>query len=293
MSSPTADHQVDLPAPTGTCDTGKAVAAVTDFCLTYDVARNTRYSVVARLDSALRTAARTGPDRRWQRMARWSGNNDIEGVPQTVLLSDERDFLYNLFVAALPDADWLPPNTVTSVRRWARFSPAMRAAQQLGVGWILPVRGEILLVPMPVTRCADSNGRVLHCDTGRPAIEWPDGSGPFYLHGIEFGQSRYRAVLGGELSLHAIAAIRNADQRSVAMRYLTFDAAEAAGARQLDDGVYRLALPPRLARQCGAVVYFTRLGASQSLHWVDPQTVNRDALAQRCERSAVESMHSL
>ena len=36
----------------------------------------------------------------------------------------------------------------------------------------------------------------------------------------------YRAALGGELSLPAMSAIRNADQRSIAMRYLTFDAAE-------------------------------------------------------------------
>ena len=277
MSFPTLARQVDVPARTGTFDADGAVAAAVDFCTTYDVARHTRYAVVPRLDEALRIASLTGPDRRWRRMARWSGNDDIEGLPETVLLTDERDVLYNRFVAALPEADWLPPNTVTSVSRWARFSPAMREAHKLGLGWILPVQREVLLVPMPVTRYADGGARVLHCDTGRPAIEWSDGSGPYYLHGTEFDEGVYRAALGGELSLPAIASIRQAEQRSVAMRYLTFDAAEAAGARLLDSGVYRLALPPRLARNCGAFAYFSRLGESQSIHWVDPRTVDDPA----------------
>lgn len=276
MSFPTLARQDGFPARTGTFDAERAVAAAIDFCTTYDVARHTRYSVVSRLDQALRIASLTGPDRRWRRMARWSGNNDIEGLPETVLLTDERDFLYNRFVAALPEADWLPPNTVISVSRWARFSPAMREAQALGLGWILPVQSEVLLVPMPATRYADGTARVLHCDTGRPAIEWPDGSGPFYLHGTEFDEGLYRAVLGGELSLHAIAAVRSAQQRSIAMRYLTFDEAEVAGARLLDDGVYRLALPPRLAGNRGAFAYFTRLGASPSIQWVDPRTIYAD-----------------
>jgi len=273
MSFPTLVRQVDFPAPTGSFDAERAVAAATLFCTTYDVARHTRYSVVPRLDQALRIASLAGPDRRWRRMARWSGNADIEGLPETVLLTDERDVLYNQFVATLPEADWLPPNTVISVSRWARFSPAMQEAQRLGLGWILPVRGEVLLVPMPATRYADSAARVLHCDTGRPAIEWADGTGPFYLHGTEFDEGLYRAVLGGELSLDAIAAIRNAEQRAIAMRYLTFAEAEAAGARLLDSEVHRLALPPRLARNRGAFAYFIRLGDSQSIQWVDPRTV--------------------
>ncbi|WNG84045.1 hypothetical protein C6A86_010615 [Mycobacterium sp. ITM-2016-00316] len=271
MSFPTLARQVGIPAPNGTFDAERAVAAAIDFCTAHDVARHTRYSVVPRLDQALRIAALTGPDRRWRRMARWSGNNDIEGLPETVQLTDERDNLYNRFVAALPEADWLPPNTVTSVSRWARFSPAMREAQKLGLGWILPVQREVLLVPMPTTRYADTSARVLHCDTGRPAIEWSDGSGPFYLHGTEFDEGLYRAALGGGLSLHAMSAIRNADQRSIAMRYLTFDAAETDGARMLDNNVYRLTLPPRLAGNHGAFAYFTRVGESQSIQWVDPR----------------------
>ncbi|MGK2865552.1 MAG: hypothetical protein ACSLFA_02730 [Mycobacterium sp.] len=276
MSFPTLVRQVHFPAPTGTFDTEAVIALTADFCTTYDVHRRTRYSVVPRLDQALRIASRMGPDQRWRRMARWSGNSDIEGLPETVLLTDERDILYNRFVASLPEADWLPPNTVISVSRWARFSPAMHKAQQLGLGWVLPTRGEVLLVPMPTTRYASDRAHVLHCDTGRPAVEWSDGTGPYFLHGTEFEESLYRATLAGELSVRFIAGIRNAEQRAIAMRYLTFDKAEAAGARLLDNDLYRLTLPARLAKNRGASAYFTRLGDSQSIQWADPRTVYED-----------------
>lgn len=283
MSFPTLTRLVDLRASTGAFDAAAVIALATDFCTTYDVHRHTKYSVVNRLDQALRIAALVGPDPRWRRLARWSGNNEVEGLPGTVLLKDERDLLYNRFVAALPDADWLPPNTVISASRWARFSPAMRRAQQLGLGWILAIRREVLLVPMPVTRYAPDGTQVLHCETGRPAIEWSDGSGPFYLHGTEFDEALYHAVLAGELSVRYIASLRNADHRAIAMRYLTFDEAAAAGAEPIDQETFRLALPPRLAGSRGfgqgAFAYFTRLGDSPSIQWADPQTVHGDRIA--------------
>jgi hypothetical protein len=285
MSIPTPARPVEIPAPTGAFDAAAAIALAIDFCITHDVHHRTEYSVVPSLDQALRIASMTGPDPRWRRLARWSGNNEVEGLPETVLLKDERDVLYNRFVAALPDADWLPPNTVISVSRWARFSPPMRKAQQLGLGWILPIRGEVLLVPMPVTRYGPAGTHVLHCDTGRPAIEWSDGTGPYYLHGAEFDETLYRAVLAGALSVRYIASIRNADQRAIAMRYLTFDEAAAAGAEPVDGDTYRLALPPRLAGSRrvdqGAFAYFTRLGDSQSIQWADPRIVYRDRTARR------------
>jgi hypothetical protein len=284
MSIPTPARQVYFPAPTGAFDTETVVSLAIDFCTAYDVHRRTKYSVVPRLDRALRIAATVGPDPRWRRLARWSGNNEVEGLPGTVLLKDERDMLYNRFVAALPDADWLPQNTVVSVSRWARFAPAMRKAAQLGLGWILPIRGEVLLVPMPTTRYAQGSTQVLHCDTGRPAVEWPDGTGAYYLHGTEFDQPLYRAALAGALSVRDIASIRNIDQRAIAMRYLTFDEAAAAGAQPVDHEIYRLALPARLAGNRrlgqGAFAYFMRLGESQSIQWTDLRTVDEDRIAQ-------------
>lgn len=65
-------------------------------------------------------------------------------------------------------AVWLETNAVVPVRRWARFSRAMR---------------DVL----------DAEGRddVLHDDTGRPAIEWPDGTGDHFINGTEFDEHLY------------------------------------------------------------------------------------------------------
>lgn len=42
--------------------------------------------MVPRLDRALRSAALVGPDPGWRRLARWSGDNEVEGLPGTVQL---------------------------------------------------------------------------------------------------------------------------------------------------------------------------------------------------------------
>ena len=45
-------------------------------------------------------------------------------------------------------------HAVMSVSRWARFSLAMRDAHCAGLAWLVPVYGELVLVPMPVVRTA-------------------------------------------------------------------------------------------------------------------------------------------
>ncbi|SDF11354.1 hypothetical protein SAMN04488581_5350 [Mycolicibacterium neoaurum] len=291
MSNPTRVLRSDITAPTGSFDDDAAIAMVSQFCVTHDVGHRTGYTIVAALDRALRIASVIGPDPRWHRMQRWSGNRDIDDTPGTVRLHDERDTLYNHFVATMPEAEWLPPNTIVSARRWARHCEPMRRAVQLGLGWILPIHGEVLLVPMPTTRYESADSDVVHCDTGRPAIEWSDGTGRFHLHGVEFDEALYRCVLAGELSVRMISSRCTREQRPVALRYLRFDSARQAGAAAIGGGLHRLPLPPRLARDRtagpGRCLYFRRLGDSQSIQWVDPQSVfdDQEALL-RAERDA-------
>lgn len=297
MSTPTPVLRPENPAPTGAFDDDTAIALVADFCAEHDVHHRTGYSVVPDLDRALGIASVIGPDRRWQRLARWSGNSDIEGAPGTVLLRDERDVLYNQFVAGMPHADWLPPNTVVSAARWARFSGPMRKAVQVGLGWILPITGEVLLVPMPTVRREPGRAQLLHCATGRPAIEWSDGTGPYYLHGVGFEESLYRAVRTGDLPVRAIARLRDSDQRPIALRYLSFDTAADAGAVKIGGDLYRMPLPPRLARDRrignGRCLYFRRLGDSRSIQWVDPGTVVEDPIARAQAESQVMPLRCL
>jgi hypothetical protein len=270
---------------------------VVEFCVSRDVHLGTKYSIVPQLDRALRIAALIGPDKRWTRIARWSGNDDAGEVPG-VIRNDLRDMLYSRFVAALPDARWLPPISVVSVSRWARFSQSMRAARDLGLGWVVPMHREVLLVPMPTVRYAAPETTVLHDDTGRPAIEWSDGSGIFYLHGTEFDEPVYRRVVGREMTIEQVTGLRNADQRSIALRYLTFEELVGAGAQPVDrdtDGsqLYRLPLPPRLARDralgYGMSDYFVRHGGT--VEWVDARTClahNGDSRSYQASRDTPE-----
>jgi hypothetical protein len=268
-----ARHTPDL----GSFDADTVMDLVVEFCVSRDVHLGTKYSVLPQLDRALQIAALIGPDKRWTRIARWSGNDDAGDVPG-VVRNDLRDILYSRFVAARPDARWLPPISVVSVSRWARFSQSMRTARDLGLGWIVPIHREVLLVPMPTVRYAAPEKQVLHDDTGRPAIEWSDGSGIFYLHGTEFDEPVYRRIVGRQMSIEQVCGLRNADQRSIALRYLTFEQLVGSGAQAVDTdedsaGLYRLPLPPRLARDrapgYGASDFFTYRGGT--VEWADPR----------------------
>lgn len=276
---------LDLPARhspgLGSFDADTAMDLVIEFCVSRDVHLGTKYSIVPQLDRALQIAALIGPDKRWTRIARWSGNDDVGDVPG-IIRNDLRDILYSRFVAALPDARWLPPISVVSISRWARFSQSMRTARDLGLGWIVPIHREVLLVPMPTVRYAapDASGAntVLHDDTGRPAIEWSDGSGIFYLHGTEFDEPVYHRIVDRQMTIEQIAGLRNADQRSIALRYFTFEQLIGSGAQPVDTdgagaGLYRLPLPPRLARDrapgYGTSDFFVYRGGT--VQWVDPR----------------------
>ncbi len=281
---------LDLPARRSaglaSFDADAALNLVTEFCVSRDVHLGTRYSVIPQLDRALRIASMNGPDKRWTRIALWSGSDDAGDVPGAVVPNDLRDILYSRFVAALPDARWLPPISVVSVSRWARFSQAMRSARDLGLGWVIPIHREVLLVPMPAVRYAEGSTSVLHDDTGRPAVEWSDGSGIHYLHGTEFAESDYHRIVGHEMSIDAIASLRHADQRSIALRYLTFDQLLESGAEQIDAAIqlYRLPLPPRLARDrapaYGGFDYFIDMPDRGIIEWVHPRVARRRTAGQ-------------
>lgn len=75
----------------------------------------------------------------------------------------------------------------------------MRDGLDAGLGWVVPVRGELLLVPMPQVRTAEGRPDVLHDDTGRRAVQWPDGTGDYHLNGTEFDEHLYFRVIRSDL----------------------------------------------------------------------------------------------
>ncbi len=62
-----------------------------------------------------------------------------------------------------------------------------------------------ILVPTPVIRVAEGRGDVLHDDTGRMSVVWPDGHGYYFLHGIEFTKRRYFQIIDHVLLIQDIA----------------------------------------------------------------------------------------
>jgi hypothetical protein len=213
-------------------DEPMALDALATFCRTRNVQPAT-VAVVRHLDAALTTAVLKGPDVRWRTISFWSPSDDpgqsLFGYEFNAALTDVVQTLYERILQIetrkrrVETSAWLESNSVVPVSRWARFSRSMRDALDAGLGWVVPVHGELLLVPMPVVRTAEGRPDVLHDDTGRPAIEWPDGTGAYHLNGTEFDQRLYFRVIRSELLIQQIAALPGADQRSIALTYLSFE----------------------------------------------------------------------
>jgi hypothetical protein len=290
-------------------DEPKAREALEAFCRTRNVAPAST-AVVGHLDVALSTAVLKGPDVRWRTIPFWSPNDDpgqsLFGYEFKAVLTDFASNVYERILAAetakrrLQAATWLDANFVVPVSRWARFSRAMRDALDAGLGWVIPVHGELILVPMPAVRTAEGRSDVLHDDTGRPAIEWPDGTGDYYLNGTEFDKRLYAKVIGSELLIQQIAALPNADQRSIALTYLSFERLVLdSDAELLDVGVkgtrlYRLPLPFRIRSDrvsgYGGYDYFIHMRDAshqerEFIEWVDP-AIGARRNAELCQATA-------
>ena len=126
----------------------------------------------------------------------------------------------------------------------------MRDAYEAGLGWLVPVHRELLLIPMPAVRTAEGQPNVLHDDTGRPAVEWLDGSGAYFLRGVEFDERLYTLVIRSELLIQEIAQLSNADQRSIALTYMSFERLVLDSDAELIDVGVRGTRLYRLPRRC-------------------------------------------
>jgi hypothetical protein len=288
--------------------------AVTRFCETRGLTP-TKLSVVARLSRALTIASHHGTDPRWRTAPYWAADDDprqtlfghllpqdLDGQPRDdpTRTTGDRVLAAELRRRREPTARWTEHNAVVAADRWARFSRSMSAARCAGLGWLVPVRGELLAVPLPAIRTAEGQPDVLHDDTGRPAVEWLDGTGTYFLHGAEFDERLYRKVIASELLIQDIAQLPNADQRSVALTYLSFERLVVdSDAELLDVGVrgtklYRLPLPFRIRRDrvvgYGLYDYFIHMRDAshperEFVEWVDP-TIGAQRNAELCQAHA-------
>lgn len=290
-------------------DEAAAHDAVARFCRTRNV-DDVRLTVVGHLDTALDIATLRGPDTRWRTLPFWCPADDpgqsLFGYEFKETLTDAGQAIYERVLEVesrrrrVRSEVWISSNVVVPVSRWARFSRAMRDALDAGLGWLLPVHGELLLVAMPTLRRTEGELGVLHDDTGRPAIEWADGRGNYFLNGVEFTESRYQQVIGGELLIQEIAAFEDADQRAIALTHLSFERLVLdSDAELLDTGsrgtrLYRLPLPFRLRADrvpgYGGYDYFIHMRDAshperEFVEWVDP-AIGRQRNAELCQAHA-------
>ncbi len=83
----------------------------------------------------------------------------------------------------------------------------------------------VLVCRLPTKVSKDEQGR-LHSTTG-PAVQWRDGSGQYFIHGVNFSQNieehisepkLWKKIVSKELSLTEILMISNIEQRYVALK---------------------------------------------------------------------------
>lgn len=298
----------ETPPLTVTFNPELVLGAVGEFCRRRDVWIATRLTLIADFDDAARIVMTKGPDERWRRILgrRASADNPTGLIRRSDLVAD-RGVYQSLVRRGLgvsyqqsPDPPWFLRYGVVSVGQWSQFSDALSRAQRAGLGWVIPACRELLLVPAPAVRFAEGSSGVLHDGTGHPALQWRDGRGLYFLHGVEFDVRTYHRTIAGTLAINDIAALPNADHRSIALRYLSFQRlVTACGAQLFDAGMrgtklYRLRLPDRIAadrpRGYGRWDYFIHMRDAshperEFIEWVDP-TVGRQGSAELCQAHA-------
>ena len=89
-------------------------------------------------------------------------------------------------------------------------------ALEAGLGWYITFTECLVLVPMPLLRL-DKTGS-LHSDTAL-AVEWRDGAGYHFLHGVHFDTPLWKRVVSREMPLADILALKDIEQRTQALKY--------------------------------------------------------------------------
>lgn len=275
----------------------RVVELVADFYRNFDAEAGTKFVVILNLEEALRVAAVHGPDARL-------ADASVRLTARTIQdLDDDRRVLGGTHELILRhviqrDADarrsiWLEQAIVISAGYAGVLPGPLGEACRNGLGWLIAANRTAIIVPTPIVRLAEGSSDVLHDDTGRMAVVWPDGNGYYFLQGSEFEKRLYFQVINHDLLIQDIAALDNADQRAIALQYLTFEQLVLdSDAELLDRGIrgtalYRLPLPPRIARDrkqdYGGFDYFIHMRDAshperEFIEWVDPQVgCQRDA----------------
>ncbi|WP_255788283.1 hypothetical protein [Mycobacteroides abscessus] len=283
----------------------RVVELVTEFYRSIGLEESTRITVRSNLDAALKLATHAKIDTHFVHLANqhdWAAwtVHDLDDEP-LVFNGPHHVVLRHVFDRAVLDLlRFLGGSAILTAENIDAVPEPLAEAFRSGLGWLIAAQGKAILVPTPVIRVAEGRSDVLHDDTGRMAVVWPDGHGYYFLHGIEFTKRRYFQIIDHVLLIQDIAELDNADQRAIALQYMTFEQLVIdSDATLLDLGVkgtalYQLALPPRLARDrppgYGGYDYFIHMHDAshperEFIEWVDPE-IGRLCNAELCQAHA-------
>ncbi|BBX63209.1 hypothetical protein MSAS_23830 [Mycobacterium saskatchewanense] len=275
----------------------RVVELVAEFYRSNDADTGTRYLVVPNLDEALHLSASHRRDPRLADHPLRQTARDIQELDEDrQRLGGIHRLIFRLVAQrhlAIRRHLTLTDLVVISADNVVGLKNAIGEAARSGLGWLIAADRTAIIVPTPVVRLAEGRSDVLHDDTGRVAVVWPDGHGLYLLQGVEFDRRLYFQVINHDLLIQDIAALDNSDQRAIALQYLTFEQlVYDSDAELIDRGVrgttlYRLTLPPRMARDRmrghGGYDYFIHMRDAshperEFVEWVDPQIgCQRDA----------------
>jgi hypothetical protein len=85
----------------------------------------------------------------------------------------------------------------------------------MSIPFIITFDGILIVIENPI--CRWENG-MLHSDK-KPAIEWKDNTGIYFLDGVKFEQDVWKRVISKEMSLSEIMKIEISDQRTITLKY--------------------------------------------------------------------------
>lgn len=278
----------------------RVVELVTEFYRAHGADEGTELLVASNLDDALRLAVVRGADARFsEQFFRWAPTamQDLGG--DIHIAGGLHDLVFAHIVRQGAELPRFRSGAVlvASADAAAALPGSLRMAIDYGLGWLIAADRTAIVVPSPVIRVAEGRPDVLHDDTGRMAVVWLDGAGYYFLHGLAFDKRRYFQIIDHQLLIQDIAALDNADQRAIALQYMTFEQlVEDSDAQLLDRGVrgtslYRLKLPPRLAHDRkpghGGYDYFIHMRDAshperEFIEWVDPD-IGKQRHAELCQ----------
>jgi len=173
------------------------------------------------------------------------------------------------------------------VQKFVQIEMEMFKALENGLGIYFPMKEKLILAPIPRMIM---QGERLHYDHGK-AVEWKDGTGYYFLRGVQFEEELYNQIINKELTAEQTLKIGNADQRAAAISMLRPDRLlKMLGAKHINTGIKGTKLyEVKNFMDTGQTEYCMHMKDASSdrefIEWVEPK-IGKQGNADLCQANA-------